>query len=92
MNAAEARRVTSENLEKLADEQMKGAIGEIESRIKNAVKTGHSNIVCGIDIHSALVKTKFIDQVVDHFENKGYAIEYTYMIFGPAANIHVSWK
>lgn len=75
MNAAEARKVTEQNLEKLAKEQLEEVISVINQLIKDATEKGHSNVRIYVDQFSALRKLGYDKQVVGHFEKLGFGVE-----------------
>ncbi|WP_017726740.1 hypothetical protein [Halalkalibacterium ligniniphilum] len=75
MNAAQARKVTEQNLEKLAETQLNDAIAELSRLIKDAAEKGHSNVRIYVDQFSALRKLGYDKQVVGHFKNLGFGVE-----------------
>lgn len=92
MNADEARALAEANRLKKAKREHEEVIAELTKKIKENVSEGMTWAVATVHDKSALIKSGYSNKVIEHFENKGYTVNFSLNSLAEQATFRVSWE
>jgi hypothetical protein len=89
MNAAEARKLSNDNVPKLVEQNIKDSISHINNLIQITAKKGEFSINTQITLPANILEL-VVEKVVTHYQENDY--ETRVVDFGRSKNIFISWQ